>query len=143
MSTEAVPYVSKYSNEEKELMDDYQSGFNKRYEIQPLTEYDNDEEREYLTKKNKMEIEENETVSSKENNDNCNNDGKKKRNNARKRNRSDMSPEELRKLRERERKAQQSRRDRIRAQKVILFFFVIFKFPNYCLNYFKFVLKFP
>ena len=51
-------------------------------------------------------------------------DGKTKRQRtARKRNRSDMSPEELRKLRERERKAQQSRRDRIRAQKVRRFFF--------------------
>lgn len=49
--------------------------------------------------------------------DNTNGDSKKRRN-ARKRNRSDMSPEELRRLRERERKAQQSRRDRIRAQKV-------------------------
>lgn len=41
----------------------------------------------------------------------------KKKRNVRKRNRCDMSPEELRRLRERERKAQQSRRDRIRAQK--------------------------
>lgn len=46
------------------------------------------------------------------------NNGKKKRN-TKKRNRSDMPPEELMRLRERERKAQQSRRDRIRAQKVI------------------------
>jgi len=49
-----------------------------------------------------------------------NNDVKKKRT-VRKRNRSDMPPEELKRLRERERKAQQSRRDRIRAQKVRIF----------------------
>ncbi|XP_012554765.1 uncharacterized protein LOC100214406 isoform X1 [Hydra vulgaris] len=43
-----------------------------------------------------------------------------KKRSCRKRNRSDMSPEELKRLRERERKAQQSRRDRIRAQKKIV-----------------------
>lgn len=58
---------------------------------------------------------------SSENSPKMNSEFKKKRN-TRKRNRSDMSPEELRRLRERERKAQQSRRDRIRAQKVPNFF---------------------
>ena len=112
MTTEE-PFVSNYSNVE-----------NKRYEIQPLAEYDKEEEKEYLAKKSNVDIEdERETVSSKENDD-C--DAKKKRNNARKRNRSDMSPEELRKLREREIKAQQSRRDRIRAQKVIYYFISLF-----------------
>ena len=50
--------------------------------------------------------------------DTISNQETRKRRVIKKRNRSDMNPEELARLRERERKAQQSRRDRIRAQKV-------------------------
>ena len=50
----------------------------------------------------------------------------KKKRTSRKRNRCDMSPEELRRLRERERKAQQNRRDRLRAQKVSVVMIVFY-----------------
>ena len=118
MATDAVPvYVPKYGLVGNEI--DYESGYiqhSKIYEpIQPL-EHVNSEDFVNMKNHNKEDIttDENEEKVS---------DGNKKKRNPRKRNRSDMSPEELRRLRERERKAQQSRRDRIRAQKVFFFFF--------------------
>lgn len=63
-------------------------------------------------------LKENSTAEVNGNHDAGKRNAEKKKRNPRKKNRCDMSPEELRRLRERERKAQQSRRDRIRAQKV-------------------------
>ena len=134
MATEAVPtsYVSKYGLEENAFMEDYKNGYTgKRYEIQPLGEYDK-EDIDYRMKQNKGNIDDGEIVTVKmgskeydhKDGDESSDSRKKRNSNTRKRNRSDMSPDELRKLRERERKAQQSRRDRIRAQKVINNFFV-------------------
>lgn len=111
---------------------DYKNGYHgsiKRHGM-PLDELGaTTKERDYTTRVKKSRDSENEEKS-KENEDLANNANKttnidvKKKRTVRKRNRSDMSPEELKRLRERERKAQQSRRDRIRAQKVGFFLFI-------------------
>lgn len=136
MTTEAVPsFTPKFGGIEdcksftnielkEQVSLDYRNGYHsgvKRYGM-PLDELDTIRDGDFPIRMKKVKDNEKDLIS-KENEHNVlngtskvNGDTKKKRN-TRKRNRSDMSPEELRRLRERERKAQQSRRDRIRAQK--------------------------